>query len=231
MFFWFCGLFHRGATFSTKNSITSIKNLGDGILCYFDDLIGAIQAAREIDKLSRRSTYAAREISLRYAVTYGKIQKVKLKGRSDIFGTPIDKCARILGIAKPFQILIDDTVFNVADAYFIDNKIKVSEPEVTNLKNYEQLKLREVQNSQRQLLGIKKTQYPPFVRQIICETCGKAITKKQMGFALMNFKSKMIKKAKITLIEDVFTIITKFSWQKICIGIQFFWLINNCAKI
>lgn len=173
----------------------TIKNLGDGVLSYFADPIKSVLAAREISNLSKKKqTLVSKDISIKYAVTFGTVEKIKIGKLNDIFGTPVDRSARILSLTKPNQILIEESVYSIAEAHLVDSGIKVSQPEKVSLKNYPQLIIREVENSSQKLLGVKVERYPPFIVKIYCDTCGGEITKGQIegSYAILAFKDENI---------------------------------------
>lgn len=153
-----------------------LKNLGDGLLMINDDPIKATKASLELLEEIKQKKYKDLEIELKISITYGSVE-VSTKGLSiDVFGSAVDKCARIQSNTKPNQILVEDSIYSICGTRFIDEKIFVSDSEEVKLKNFNKILLREVSYDSTNFIGIINKSYPPFVTELKCDGCGKTIT-------------------------------------------------------
>lgn len=92
-----------------------IKELGDGVLSCFDDPLEACLAALTIKKAS-----AQLGITITAGLTIGSVDTVKISDRQDLYGSAVDRCARIASFSLPGQILIDRTLYDVVGTRLID---------------------------------------------------------------------------------------------------------------
>lgn len=79
-----------------------VKELGDGVLCVFENVTAALQAALEIQQLYKDS----KEISLRIGIHYGEV----ICDKSDIYGDAVNIASRIQMIGIPGSILVSERV-------------------------------------------------------------------------------------------------------------------------
>lgn len=93
---------------------TVIKELGDGILAKFDDgenaCICAINFREHLKKLS---------IKTKVAVSTGKIEQIVYSNNEDIYGSPVDSCAKMEKFCYPNQILIDSATHDVVKSFLM----------------------------------------------------------------------------------------------------------------
>ena len=127
-----------------------IKQLGDGILCEFDNPLDACLAALNI----RRATESMMEIKSKVAITCGAVESIELDTGYDILGSTIDRCARILGVAKSRQILIDMSVKSTIDSVIRDYPdIQVSPITTINLRGIGGVQVMEVTTQDMPFVG------------------------------------------------------------------------------
>ena len=93
-----------------------IKQMGDGILAMFPDCVAAMGAALNILQTIKEHT----DLSTKIGLTVGTIEILELGGHRDIYGTAVNRAARIQGMARPNQILIDGTFYSHIDGHFRD---------------------------------------------------------------------------------------------------------------
>ena len=79
-----------------------LKDLGDGVIVNFSDLLQACLAAINIKYRSSIGQIKSKGIWV-----LGLVEEVKLDKVLDIYGSTIDRCARIEKYAFPSQLLID----------------------------------------------------------------------------------------------------------------------------
>lgn len=192
-----------------KNNGNVIKNTGDGLLSHFANPIDAIKSAIEIRKDVRSNREASNmEIKIRFAITVGLIEIIELENLIDIFGTPIDKCARILSLAKPNQILIDASVYDLVESHLKDISVAVSEAVECNLKNYKGIFVREIAQTEAGFKGVEVRKYPEFVlrnQHLVCDKCGLEITSDHIetSAAILIFDQVSDEGTGVTTINDV----------------------------
>lgn len=132
-----------------------IKELGDGILCVFDDPVNACLAGLAIKESSLKLNF-----KIRGGITLGKVEILYFEGRADVYGLAVDRCARISSFALPSQILIDKPLLEIAKSHLIDYRnIEISDGMKRILKGIGETELFEVSTSE---LGLKKYIYIPF---------------------------------------------------------------------
>jgi len=84
---------------------TVIKNLGDGIVCAFENPGAAARAACDMQKaVAASDPEASRKLAIKVAFTYGP---VVLAG-DDVFGDTVNVCARLASIANSDQVLTNE---------------------------------------------------------------------------------------------------------------------------
>ncbi|ERM82034.1 hypothetical protein P872_08630 [Rhodonellum psychrophilum GCM71 = DSM 17998] len=79
-----------------------VKELGDGVLCVFENVTEAVQSALDIQRLYKDSN----EISLRIGIHYGEV----ICDKSDIYGDAVNLASRIQMIGIPGSILLSERV-------------------------------------------------------------------------------------------------------------------------
>lgn len=93
-----------------------LKELGDGLLCLFDDPVAACITGLNIKAGVRHLP----DVDTKGAITTGVIQELVVGGVTDALGEPVDRCARILSYALPGQVLIDQATRDSARAWLAD---------------------------------------------------------------------------------------------------------------
>jgi adenylate cyclase len=84
------------------NGGTTVKTLGDGMVCQFREADAAFQAACGMQEAAAKlGTDAKPGLKIKVGYTYGP---VVLKDR-DVFGDTVNVCARLVAIANPAQVL------------------------------------------------------------------------------------------------------------------------------
>jgi len=85
-----------------------IKSIGDELLCTFTDVISALAAATAMHQHAGAvSGPGGRALALRVGMHYGPT----LEDRGDVFGDAVNVAARVVGLARPGQILITEACF------------------------------------------------------------------------------------------------------------------------
>jgi len=93
-----------------------VKELGDGILCLFEEPVAACQAGLNI----KAAFHYVPGIETKGAITTGTVQELVVGGVNDALGEPVDRCARVLGLALTGQVLIDQATRDSALAWLAD---------------------------------------------------------------------------------------------------------------
>jgi len=93
-----------------------LKELGDGILCSFENPVDACVTGLNI---KAASGYLP-GVETRGAITTGTVQELAVSGASDALGEPVDRCARVISLALASQILIDQATRDSALAWLAD---------------------------------------------------------------------------------------------------------------
>lgn len=165
----------------SKNSGKVLKNLGDGLLCSFKTPLEAMLTALETNKFVTTDEQCQRlDVSLKFAITLGTVEVFSKGETIDIFGTPVDKCARISSLAKADQIIVEDAVYSSCESNVVDSGFVASDMESIGLKDFKKIGVREIAWNKESLTGIDVTKYPPFVTELYCSKCGKLITDKDI---------------------------------------------------
>ena len=86
-----------------------IKELGDGFMATFDNVIDAISCAREIQIEAKAREF---DIPIRIGLHYGDINI----DNEDIFGHGVNMASRIQAIADPGGIYISESIYELIDA-------------------------------------------------------------------------------------------------------------------
>lgn len=140
----------------TKFGGTIVKELGDGAIAKFDNtgVKGCIAACNV--KLAVKKA----GMITKGALTIGEVEEVKHQGKTDIFGTTVDRCSRIASYALPNQILIDTPLYEVAISVLRDYKdVAISKPMVATLKDTGETQLFEISQTKQGLLDTLKTPF------------------------------------------------------------------------
>ena len=92
----------------TRAGGTIVKNRGDGFLAVFDDPEAALSAAAQVEmRLSEDGWLVGQdEFTVRVAIDLGEIERRD----GDIAGSAVNRCSRILDVARRGQILVSDDV-------------------------------------------------------------------------------------------------------------------------
>lgn len=93
-----------------------VKELGDGVLCKFDDPVKACLAAINIKKAVSQMP----GLSTKGGLTIGSVEEMDIGGIPDIIGNTIDRCARLQAYALPEQILVDRALHDVVASFLRD---------------------------------------------------------------------------------------------------------------
>jgi class 3 adenylate cyclase len=161
----------RGHEFGTRKSLSAVllsklvvehfdginvKELGDGILCRFNNPVKACLAA-----LSLKSHAPKLGIKVTGGITLGMVDLLSLNENSiDIYGTPVDKCARISSFCLPGQILIDRALLDSIKSQLLDfNNIEIGEGKKRILKDFGVTELFEISVSEIRLRDYMHTPF------------------------------------------------------------------------
>lgn len=104
-------LFHNSICKSIIEELggTIVKNLGDGVLAIFNDPVKACIASINI-----RDYLKKKQHSTKISLVLGYVEQIEIDGKIDFLGSAIDLCSRIEKYAFPDQILIHNTLHDVA---------------------------------------------------------------------------------------------------------------------
>lgn len=126
-----------------------IKDMGDGLLAMFNDPLDACLAAINIQIATEKY-----KIPSKAALTLGVIEEAKINKNVDIFGTTVDRCARIEKFTFPNQILIDSSLYDVVKSLLTDyNDIRIGKTMQIFLKGYGKCDLYEICSNKFQLIN------------------------------------------------------------------------------
>lgn len=117
-----------------------VKDLGDGVLVRFSDPLKACLAAINIKYLCILGQIESKGI-----LVLGLIEEAKLGKVLDIYGSTIDRCARIEKYAFPGQLLIDRALYDTIQSFLKSYEdLVISEPLFANLKGYGKQEIYEI---------------------------------------------------------------------------------------
>ena len=108
-----------------------VKELGDGLLAIFHKPVIACTCSIEIKKIL--NIY---DLSTKIAITSGYVHEITNKDDVDIFGSVVDKCARIEKHLQPNQILIDSISCDIIKTSLQNMDIDISSSSIINLKDF-----------------------------------------------------------------------------------------------
>lgn len=134
----------------------TVKELGDGILCRFDNPLKLCLAL-----LAMKISASKLGVRIKGAGTLGMVDMIILKTETiDIYGSIVDKCARILGLCLPNQILLDRAIFDATRTELLNyNNIEVSEPRKKFVKDFGETEVFELTTAE---LGLQNYLNTPF---------------------------------------------------------------------
>jgi hypothetical protein len=87
-----------------------VKTIGDEIMCYFDSLIEATEAAKEMNKFVHEVG-----VELRTGVSFGQV----IHRDNDLFGDVVNSAAFLTKTARANEILIDETSLDLENAAIV----------------------------------------------------------------------------------------------------------------
>lgn len=100
------------------NNGAIFKSLGDGYCCAFEDPADAVQAAFALERAVLDQTWQTSEpLRVRIAIHTGPAEKVE----GDFFGPALNRCARLLGLAGPGQVLVSESVERFVSGYLSED--------------------------------------------------------------------------------------------------------------
>jgi len=168
-----------------------VKEIGDGVICDFEDPLKACLAALNIKK----ATTSELDIITKAGLTFGAVELIEIGGIFDILGITVDRCARIQSLAKPDQILIDSTIQTTIGSILRDYpSIELSHSARVKLRGIGETELMEITTKDMGFSGptshhilceeveISPVQYKEFPngtepeQWLICDTCGEPIS-------------------------------------------------------
>jgi adenylate cyclase len=81
---------------------TVVKTLGDGMVCQFKDAEGAFRAACAMQEATAAAEAGeGPKLMIKVAFNWGPV----VTERGDVFGDTMNVCARLAGVASPYQVL------------------------------------------------------------------------------------------------------------------------------
>lgn len=141
-----------------RNHGVVVKRLGDGVMAVFETAIDAVLAAmlmtRSLEAERKKLKKIVGKLDFRIGITCGYVKEIP--GPSvDYIGHAMDKGARIEGIARTNQVLIDEIVYGLIHTKIRDysDDITIGSPRNLTLKGVGVSTLYEVSPKGRGLVG------------------------------------------------------------------------------
>jgi class 3 adenylate cyclase len=129
-----------------------VKDLGDGVLVRFSNPLKACLAAINIKYLC-----SIGQIKSKGILVLGLVEEAKLDKVIDIYGSTIDRCARIEKYAFPGQLLIDRALYDSTRSFLKSyDDLVISEPLIANLKGYGEQEVYEISTKEFGIKGMLK---------------------------------------------------------------------------
>jgi class 3 adenylate cyclase len=141
-----------------RNNGTVVKRLGDGVMAVFETAIDSVLAAMlmvsSIDNDRKKLKKIVGRMDCRIGITCGYVKEIPGETK-DYIGHAMDKGARIEGIAKTNQVLIDEIVYGLIHTKIRDysDEIVIGSPRNLTLKGVGVSTLYEVSPKERGLVG------------------------------------------------------------------------------
>jgi len=141
-----------------RNNGTVVKRLGDGVMAVFETAMDAVLASMlmvsSLDGDRKKLKKIVGKMDCRIGITCGYVKEIPGAAK-DYIGHAMDKGARIEGIAKTNQVLIDEIVYGLIHTKIRDysGDIVIGSPRNVTLKGVGVSTLYEVSPKQRGLVG------------------------------------------------------------------------------
>lgn len=141
-----------------RNNGTVVKRLGDGVMAVFETAIDAVLAAMlmvsSLESDRKKLKKIVGKMDCRIGITCGYVKEIPGEIK-DYIGHAMDKGARIEGIAKTNQVLIDEIVYGLIHTKIRDysDDIVIGSPRNLTLKGVGVSTLYEVSPKERGLVG------------------------------------------------------------------------------
>ncbi|MFC1567792.1 adenylate/guanylate cyclase domain-containing protein [Pseudomonadota bacterium] len=141
-----------------RNNGTVVKRLGDGVMAVFETAIDSVLAAMlmvsSIDNDRKKLKKIVGRMDCRIGITCGYVKEIP-GATKDYIGHAMDKGARIEGIARTNQVLIDEIVYGLIHTKIRDysDDIVIGQPRNLTLKGVGVSTLYEVSPKERGLVG------------------------------------------------------------------------------
>ena len=141
-----------------RNNGTVVKRLGDGVMAVFETAIDSVLAAMlmvsSIDNDRKKLKKIVGKMDCRIGITCGYVKEIP-GATKDYIGHAMDKGARIEGIARTNQVLIDEIVYGLIHTKIRDysDDIVIGSPRNLTLKGVGVSTLYEVSPRERGLVG------------------------------------------------------------------------------
>ncbi len=151
----FCDICEQGV--GRHNGLV-VKRLGDGVMAVFETAIDAVLAAmlitQSLDKERKKVKPMIGKLDCRIGITCGYVKEIPGIAK-DYIGHAMDKGARIEGIARTNQVLIDEIVYGLIHTKIRDysDDIVIGKPRNLTLKGVGVSTLYEVSPKERGLVG------------------------------------------------------------------------------
>jgi class 3 adenylate cyclase len=141
-----------------RNNGVVVKRLGDGVMAVFETAIDSVLAAMlmvsSIDNDRKKLKKIVGKMDCRIGITCGYVKEIPGVAK-DYIGHAMDKGARIEGIARTNQVLIDEIVYGLIHTKIRDysDDIVIGSPRNLTLKGVGVSTLYEVSPKERGLVG------------------------------------------------------------------------------
>lgn len=141
-----------------RNNGTVVKRLGDGVMAVFETAMDAVLAAMlmvsSLENDRKKLKKIVGKMDCRIGITCGYVKEIPGVAK-DYIGHAMDKGARIEGIAKTNQVLIDEIVYGLIHTKIRDysDEILIGAPKNVTLKGVGVSTLYEVSPKERGLVN------------------------------------------------------------------------------
>jgi class 3 adenylate cyclase len=209
-----------------------VKELGDGVLVVFGKGMEALKAS-----ILARTLLKKNSIDSKIVITYGDVEQINIGKQLDIFGSTVDRCAKIEKFALKNQILIDNTLQEVIGDFVKDvPEIKISESFDIDIKGYGNYKLYEIGTSTIPLkhkinieLSLSEKGRLPLKQKVnFVKTAKKEVI--EIGSGIRQFSQYFVNQNSSQFKEPIEELLKKGVNIK-CFAVDYDWVLKNGKKM
>lgn len=181
-----------------------VKGIGDGILVTFDDPMDACLAGMNIMVAIRNYT----DFSTKGSITYGKIENVSSDGRNDVLGSAVDRCAKLLQLAEPYDLILDTPLYEMINSHISDYPtLTISDRGTAQLDGFDRLDIYnldfETVESEMAVHGRRKIDEK---RDFISSATDEVI---EMGIGITTFSDYFVSRSNVEFKEAVIKLLER----------------------